>query len=100
MRIQEQARQAEEARRAEDLRQREDEARQRAQVGGGAPGQLDPYAILGLPPDASRDDIETAYQNAKVKYDPENAAFLPTELQELFKQKGLAAEQAYKKLTG
>jgi hypothetical protein len=99
LRLQEQARQAEEARRAEELRQREDEARQRSQVGGGTQGQLDPYAILGLPQDATREDIETAYQNAKVKYDPENAAFLPTELQELFKQKGLAAERAYKKLT-
>jgi hypothetical protein len=98
-RLQEQVRQAEEARRAEELRLREDEARQRAQVGGGAPGELDAYAILGVPKDATREAIEAAYQAAKVKYDPENAAFLPSELQELFKAKGAAAEQAYKKLT-
>ena len=97
--MQEQARQAEEARRAEELRQREDEARQRSQVAGGAQGEFDPYAILGVPPEATREDIEAAYQAAKVKYDAENAAFLPSELQELFKAKGLAAERAYKMLT-
>ena len=97
--MQEQARQAEEARRAEELRQREDEARQRSQVAGGAQGEFDPYATLGVAPDATREAIETAYQAAKVKYDAENAAFLPSELQELFKAKGLAAERAYKMLT-
>jgi hypothetical protein len=99
LRVQEQARQPEEARRAEEVRQRDEEARQRSQVGGGASGEFDPYATLGVAPDATREAIETAYQAAKAKYDAENAAFLPSELQELFKAKGLAAERAYKMLT-
>jgi hypothetical protein len=97
----EHARQQEESRREEE-RQREEQARQWRQAsaaGDDAAGTFDPYAILGVPRDASADAIRTAYQDARKKYDPANVEFLGSELQDLYKTKGEAVERAFKMLT-
>jgi hypothetical protein len=86
--------------REEDARQRqEEEARQSSQVTVVSPEVLDPYAILGVPRDASKEDIRAAYQAAKLKYDPDQVAHLSAEVQEHFQAKALAVDLAYQKLT-
>jgi hypothetical protein len=101
-------RQQEEARqREEDARAREDEARQRQQEEARQMSQLavvseevsDPYLVLGVPRDASQEDISVAYQAAKLKYDPEQVTHLSMDIQEHFKAKALAVDRAYQALT-
>jgi hypothetical protein len=86
-----------ETRREEEERRREEEARERSQFG--AEAEFDPYSILGLAPDADRQSIESAYEQAKSKYDADQVAHLSTEVQEHFKRKALAVERAYQMLT-
>lgn len=101
LRQQEQARQEEQARREADLRQREEEAaRQRSQAAGALEEVFDPYTVLGVSRDASREDILAAYQEARLKYDADQVAHLGVELQEHFKAKAQAVERAYQQLTG
>jgi hypothetical protein len=90
---QEQAReQEEEARR----RRREEEASERRAVGAVAdPNEFDPYAVLGVPKDASAVDVETAYREAVAKLDPELVSGLGADLQEHFRKKGEAVQRAY-----
>ena len=84
----------------EAQRRREDEARQRRQHDAEAPdGGFDPHAVLGLPHGASAAEIETAYQGAKAKLDPELVSGLGADLQDHFKRKALAAQRAYEILT-
>ena len=86
--------------REEDARQRqEEEARQRSQLAVASPDVFDPYAVLGVPRDASKEDIHIAYQAAKLKYDPDHVAHLSPEVQEHFKAKAQAADRAYQELT-
>ena len=91
----EQARQEEE--RAQ--RQRDDEAQQQRQVERGAPpDEADPYAVLGLPDDASAADVETAYKMVRSKFDLDLVADMGVELQEHMKRKAEAVERAYETL--
>lgn len=101
-------RQQEEARRRQeetqqrevDARQRqEEEARQRSQFDVASEETFDPFAVLGLPQDASAENIRTAYQAAKLKYDVDLVTNLSTEVQEHFKAKAEAIDRAYQKLT-
>jgi preprotein translocase subunit Sec63 len=93
----ERARREEEARLEEQQRRREEEARERSEYG--LDEQFDPYAILGLPPDASRDSIDSAYEEARTKYDAEQVSHLSAEVQEHYKLKAQAVERAYQMLT-
>jgi flagellar biosynthesis GTPase FlhF len=96
---QEQEQEARVRQREEEARQRrEEEARQRSQVDI-ASTEFDPYAILGVPPDASKEDILAAHQAAMLKYDPAQVAHLSAEVRDHFKAKADAVDVAYKKLT-
>jgi flagellar biosynthesis GTPase FlhF len=98
LRQQEQARQEEQARRAAETGQREEEARRQRQTDVTSDEVFDPCSILGVPRDATHEAIRAAYQEAKLKYDPDQVAHLGAELQEHFKAKAQAVEQAYQQL--
>ena len=90
----------EERKRDEDVRRRQaEEARQRSQAVGASPEEFDPYAVLGVTREASKEDIQTAYEEAKAKSDPEQVSHLGMEVQDHFKAKTKAVERAYKALT-
>jgi DnaJ-domain-containing protein 1 len=61
---------------------------------------FDPYAVLGVMPDASRDAIRAAYEGEKSKYDPSLVAHLGYEVQKHFKAKAQALDRAYQTLSG
>ena len=86
--------------REEDARQRqEEEARQRSQVGAVSSETFDPYAVLGVTPGASKEDILAAYQAARLKYNPDHVTHLSAEVREHFKAKADAVDLAYKKIS-
>ena len=62
-------------------------------------GVFDPYVVLGVPPEASQEDIGAAYQQAKTKYDPDLVSYLGDETQAHFRAKVEAIERAYQVLT-
>jgi len=93
----EQAQREEQARREEEQRRHDDEVRARSEYGVEA--EFDPYAVLGLSQDASRESIESAYTRARTKYDADQVAHLSAEVQEHFKLKADAVERAYQMLT-
>jgi hypothetical protein len=95
----ERAQREDEARGEEEARQREEEARRQNEMAEASGGVLDPYAILGVTPDASPDAISAAYQQAKLKYAPDMVAHLGTDIQEHFRAKASAVEMAYQQLT-
>jgi hypothetical protein len=91
----EQAREEEERAR----RQRDDEARQPRQIDVGATlDEFDPYAVLGLPQDASGADVQAAYKTVRSKFDLDLVADMGVELQEHMKRKAEAVERAYETL--
>ena len=91
----ERARLAQEA----QIQRDEDERQQRVRRTPRRPkAAFDPYAVLGVPPDASAAEIEAAYQAARVKYDLDLVADLGSELQDHFKRKAQAVERAYQSL--
>ena len=59
----------------------------------------DPYAVLGVPRDASKEDISAAYQRARSKYDPDQVTHLSAEVQEHFKTKAQEVARAHQKLS-
>jgi DnaJ-domain-containing protein 1 len=63
-----------------------------------AAAAFDPFTVLGVPRDTSPDDIRSAYQEAKLKYDLDQVAHLSNEVQQLFKAKIQAVERAYEML--
>ena len=79
--------------------QGEQETRQRPEAGVSAQQVFDPYAILGVSRDASKDDIRAAYQEAKMKYDVDQVSHLGVDVQEHYKAKAQAVERAYQQLT-
>lgn len=94
-------RQQEEARQQQEkVRQRQlEDTRQWSPSTDVSEETFDPYAVLGVPREASKEHIAVAYQEAKLKYDPDQLAYLSTELQEHFKAKAQAVERAYQMLT-
>jgi len=87
-------------RREEEARRREEEAR-RASQADAAPTQaaFDPYLTLGVSRDATTEQIRDAYIYAMSKYDLTNVEHLGPELQEHYKVKSQAVEQAFLMLT-
>jgi len=93
----ERAQREEQARREEEERRRDEELRARSEYA--VETVFDPYAVLGLALDASRESIESAYTQARKKYDADQVAHLSAEVQEHFKHKAEAVERAYQMLT-
>jgi hypothetical protein len=89
--------------REEEVRRREKELEETRQRGRAAAVEtedvFDPYAILGVPRDASNDVIEAACQAARLKYAPEQVAHLGSELQEHYRRKAAAVERAFEILS-
>jgi curved DNA-binding protein CbpA len=56
---------------------------------------MDPYALLDVSPNASLEEIKTAYKRAVARYHPDKVAHLGKEFQELAHKKLLAIQQAY-----
>jgi len=87
-------------RREAEARRREEDARRASQVAA-APDEeaFDPYATLGVSRDATTEQIRDAYIYAMSKYDLSNVEHLGPELQEHYKAKSQAVEQAFLMLT-
>ena len=86
---------------AEQRRHEEQDRRlQRAQAenAGDQDAMFDPYAVLGVPPDAAPDQIRAAYEQAKAKYDASQYEHFGGELQAHFKAKAEAVERAFQML--
>jgi dTMP kinase len=100
----------EQARRDETLRlaaqaeqqRREDKDRRlqqaQAQHAAEEAAVFDPYAVLGLTPDATADQVRAAYEQAKGKYDASQYEHFGGELQAHFKAKAEAVERAFQML--
>ena len=71
-----------------------------AEVDDEAPVEHDPYRVLGVQRDASRQEIDSAYSVAVSKYDETKVAHLPDAIQQHYRAKAEAVEQAYRSLTG
>jgi preprotein translocase subunit Sec63 len=59
----------------------------------------DPHAILGVPRDATREQIIQAYHDAIKRYHPDRVADLGQELRHLAHEKTLELRRAYEELT-
>ncbi|MCZ7620294.1 MAG: DnaJ domain-containing protein [Myxococcota bacterium] len=59
---------------------------------------LDPYAVLGLAPSASREAIQSAYRARMHEYHPDKVAHLGEELQKLAHEKTQQIQHAYQQL--
>lgn len=89
----------------EEVRQRENEARRRREEeadrrsqAAASQEEFDPYAVLEVSRDASKDAIRAAYEEARLKCDPAQVSHLGMEIQEHFKAKLQAVERAYQML--
>jgi hypothetical protein len=113
----ERLRQLDEQRRSEDEeRRREEDARQQeaaADLQYAAPppvvsatqsdegdSEFDPYLGLGLPPDATADQVRAAYDAARKKYDPDLVEHLGFDVKEHFAEKFRTVERAYRMIAG
>lgn len=63
------------------------------------PEVFDPYAVLGIQPEASQEDIRTAYKDAMARYDQDLVSHLSDEVQAHFKAKAESVERAYQMLS-
>lgn len=60
----------------------------------------DPYAVLGLEPGASREEVKVAYRRLVAQYHPDKVTHLGKEFQELAHRRLLQIQRAYQHLTG
>jgi len=90
-------RRAEQARRAAEPPPPPDETSR--QPAADTPEVFDPYAVLGVSPEASYKDIETAYRDARSRYNESQVAHLGDEVRMHFKVKADAVEEAYRTLS-
>ena len=96
-------RQEEEARRREEDARTQAEELQRTRAAAEcdvADSTFDPYRALGLEPGAGADDVRAAYEQARLKYDPDQVAHLGDDAQAHYAAKSRAAERAYTMLAG
>jgi hypothetical protein len=94
-------------RESDERRQREQEAEARllkarreeeAHTLSGASETFDPYQVLGVTSDATPDEIQSAYELAKSKYDATSVADLGYEVRKHYKAKSKALDRAYQTL--
>ncbi|MCW5891060.1 MAG: J domain-containing protein [bacterium] len=71
----------------------------RPRVPAPPPGAWDPWAVLGVPRGASRDEITRAHREQMKRYHPDRVADLGPELQQLAHEKTVALQRAYDELT-
>ncbi|NOY06194.1 MAG: J domain-containing protein [Chlorobi bacterium] len=79
-------------------RKRSDRSRQDRGETSGTAGKRtarDYYAVLGLTPDATMEDVSKAYRDIISKYHPDKTTNLGQELQELAAQKSREINEAY-----
>jgi DnaJ like chaperone protein len=62
------------------------------------PDRQDPYAILGVAPGASREEIKAAYHRLAVKYHPDKVQHLGKDFQKLAEERFKEIQQAYDEL--
>jgi uncharacterized membrane protein YkvA (DUF1232 family) len=60
--------------------------------------ESDPYAVLGVPRSASKDEIRTAYRARMQEYHPDKVAHLGEDLQQLAHRKAQEIQRAYEAL--
>jgi DnaJ-domain-containing protein 1 len=92
------ARRAEEQREKAGYRRTEDEETKFRDGANGNQGDselVDPFAVLGLRPGASKEEIRGAYLNLIGKYHPDKVAHLGIEFQEPAKTKTIQLIRAY-----
>ena len=66
---------------------------------GEPPQRWDPWAVLGVPHGASRDEIVRAYRDQLKRYHPDRVADLGPELQQLAHHKTVELQRAYAELS-
>jgi DnaJ-domain-containing protein 1 len=66
---------------------------------GEPPPRLDPWAVLGVPRGASRDEIARAYREQLKRYHPDRVADLGPELQQVAHRKTVELQRAYTELS-
>lgn len=60
----------------------------------------DPYAVLGLEPGASREEVKVAYRRLVAQYHPDKVTHLGKEFQDLAHRRLRQIQRAYQHLTG
>jgi hypothetical protein len=74
------------------------------EAGAGAEGTReragDPYAVLGLDPSASPDEVKAAHRRLVSQYHPDKVSHLGKEFQDLAHQRLIEIQRAYERLTG
>jgi preprotein translocase subunit Sec63 len=66
---------------------------------GEPPPRWDPWAVLGVPRGASRDEIARAYREQLKRYHPDRVADLGPELQQVAHRKTVDLQRAYAELS-
>lgn len=69
-----------------------------AAAGPAAEAPWDPYAVLGVRPGATPEEITQAYREQMKRYHPDRVADLGPELQRLAHERALAIQRAYTEL--
>jgi hypothetical protein len=63
-----------------------------------APANDDPYAILGVPPRASDEELEQAYRRRMSEYHPDRVASAAKEIRDMADQRAREINQAYDRI--
>ena len=61
---------------------------------------FDPYAVLGLAPSASKEEVRAAYRKRMQEYHPDKVAHLGEALQKVAHEKSQEIQRAYRELGG
>ena len=63
-----------------------------------APGPEDPYAVLGIPPGASDEELEQAYRKRMSEYHPDRVASAAKEIRDMADRRAREINQAYDRI--